>query len=57
MSDEGFNFCSSILMDISEVRFTHLQDINLSGNNIGSIEGFNRIYMPEIKEVNLGTLA
>lgn len=41
--------------DIDHIRFTALAFINVAGNRIESIEGMERVQMPHISWVSLGT--
>ena len=45
----GSNWCPTILHQIKEVMFPHLKKILLSGNEIESVEGLNRIHLPLIE--------
>lgn len=51
--NEGKNKNPLILKDISEVRFTNLALLALQDNNIESIEGLCRIYMPLLHSFGL----
>ena len=42
-----------LLCSISEIEFSHLRQLNLSGNNIESVEVFHRIRMPDIEEIRI----
>ena len=42
-----------ILCSISEIEFSHLRQLNLSGYNIESVEVFHRIRMPDIEEIRI----
>ena len=46
---------ATILKDISEIRFPHLRVISITRNNISTIEGLNRIFLPELKDIFLST--
>ena len=47
----GWNECSKILQQIKEVIFPCIQTINIEGNEIDSMEGFNRIHLPLLERL------
>ena len=52
----GNNSCSSILHSIQNIRFPLLVSLYLIGNKIESLEGFHRIYFPQLSTLCLGIL-
>ena len=44
-----------LTQSISHITFPQLQEINLRHNNIISIEGFNRLFMPALKVLWIGS--
>ena len=46
--DVGFNRRHQIIKDIEHIYFFHLKTLKLAANNICSIEGLDRIYMPDL---------
>ena len=51
----ALNKCPTIVKEVMEVIFPHLFLLKLSGNEIESIEGLNRIYMPALEQLWIGT--
>ena len=39
---------------IRDIRFNHLQRLDISRNQIESIEGLNRIWMPHLQKIDIG---
>ena len=52
----GNNSCSSILHSLHNIRFPVLESLYLIGNKIESLEGFHRIYFPQLSTLSLGIL-
>ena len=48
------NLHGSILKEISNVYFSNLTVLNVYKNNIDSTEILHRIYMPSLKQINIG---
>ena len=44
---------NQILQHIKDIEFDNLSQLNLSGNNIESVEVFHRIRMPDIGEIRI----
>ena len=53
MSDLANLLNRHILHSISEIEFDNLSILNLSGNNIESVEVFHRIRMPQIQNIRI----
>ena len=53
----GDNECPTILMEIRQVMFPNLSKMYLQNNNIESLEGFSRVYLPELKWLSLRTIS
>ena len=53
-NDLEFNRHSSIVLEIQEVKFPHLKSLNLSGNNIRSVENLNQLFFPSLEDLFLG---
>ena len=42
-----------ILKEIEGIEFPHLQILDLEGNELESVEGLNRMFFPQLKELVL----
>ena len=49
------NSCSMILHQIKEVMFPHLKQMSFCGNSIESVEAFNRVHLPLLVYLWMGT--
>ena len=52
---EDANKCPNIIKDILHIEFVHLENLNIWGNNIVSIECLTRIKMPQLRTLALCT--
>ena len=55
--NQGNNQCKTILRSISGIKFSQLKEIFIYRNSIESIEGFSRIYMPELKHASISIIS
>ena len=46
-----------ILQTIKEVRFPNLKTLFVGDNNVESVEGLNRVYLPQLKFLGIRTSA
>ena len=45
---------SQILREIRDIEFSKLKELNLFSNKLMSIEGLHRVWMPALRDLDLG---
>ena len=50
---KGNKNAENILRNISEIKFQSLIRVNITQNNISTIEGLNKIFMPQLRAIFL----